>query len=1008
MTLNYSAFPAVDRSKRADCLAAPNCTYPEEMTNFSNWYAYYQTRMQMMKSSAGRAFGALNDGYRVGFATINENSSKYLAMNKFDATQKTSWYATFYAVNPGNSTPLREALSHAGRYFAGKKPGIFTDDPMEYACQQNFELITTDGYWNGTDSNVKELDGTTTMRNYDNVDSGFSKRGDGAYDGAVAGATDTLADVAMYYYMTGLRNPSITPNNCTGALGSDVCADVVPRTAKDTAAGLTGTQHMTTYSLGLADGLMTYQSNYETATTGDFANIKSGATGCSFSGGGSNTCNWPLPAHDAQTALDDLWHAAVNGRGTYYNARDPESLAVGLTAALAGINVQTAAASASATSSPVITQTDRTIFSSTYRTTVWDGEVAARLIDPVTGIVAPAIVWTAQGQLDTLSPRNIYTYDDTNALGNHIKDFVYASLTGSEQAYFDNKCTFTMLSQCTAAILTPAQIASGNSGSNLVQYLSGNRTLEIPPVFRTREHLLGDTVNAKPLFIRVPQYGFDDAVVPSYVAFKSAQLTRQGTLYMGANDGMLHAFNTDTGAEMWAYVPKIVMPNLYKLADTSYAANHQYYVDGSPETMDIYVDATVYPTSGLATGWHTILVGGLGLGGRGFYAMDVTDPGNPVVLWETCSDSALCANYDVDMGYSYGNPVITKRSTDGKWVVLVTSGYNNVSPGSGKGTLFVLDAVTGAQLNKVSTGTATNPPSGLAKLSPWVDSLSTNFTTRYLYGADLNGDVWRFDLGAVGVPGAPTVTRIATLKDGSGVAQSVTTRPELGDTMNDVSNSLTGIGNPVIYVATGRLLGYTDKSDPVNSQIQTVYAIKDDLSKTGVAAYIGNPRSPNTGFNNFVRQYLYQPTTTTRIMSTNAMSWTSNSGWYVDLVATDSATNLPLVPNPSPGERVKLDPHLVSGTLSVISSVPAGSACAIGGTSWVYGFDYSSGQNIPNHDGGVLLDQGAEGSVIVDVAGTIKEIITLTGGDTVTKEPPTKGTASTRQSSWRELIPLIP
>jgi type IV pilus assembly protein PilY1 len=223
--------------------------------------------------------------------------------------------------------------------------------------------------------------------------------------------------------------------------------------------------------------------------------------------------------------------------------------------------------------------------------------------------------------------------------------------------------------------------------------------------------------------------------------------------------------------------------------------------------------------------------------------------------------------------------------------------------------------------------------------------------------------------------------------------------------MNDVSNSLTGIGNPVIYVATGRLLGYTDKSDPVNSQIQTVYAIKDDLSKTGVAAYIGNPRSPNTGFNNFVRQYLYQPTTTTRIMSTNAMSWTSNSGWYVDLVATDSATNLPLVPNPSPGERVKLDPHLVSGTLSVISSVPAGSACAIGGTSWVYGFDYSSGQNIPNHDGGVLLDQGAEGSVIVDVAGTIKEIITLTGGDTVTKEPPTKGTASTRQSSWRELIP---
>lgn len=1003
-TLNYVGFPVIDRSKRSDCLAPPNCTYPEEMTNFSNWYAYYQTRMQMMKSSAGRAFATLNDRYRVGFVTIHESAWNYLAMGKFDAAQKIAWYDTFYDVNPSGGTPLREALSHAGRYFAGKKPGVFTDDPMEYACQQNFELLTTDGYWNGTSSDVKELDGATTMRNYDNVNSGFSKRSDGAFDGALAGATNTLADVAMYYYKTDLRNPAIIPNNCTGALGADVCEDIVPRTAKDYAAGLSKTQHMTTYSLGLVDGLMTYQSNYETASTGDFSNIKTAAIGCGFSGGGTNTCNWPLPASDAQSALDDLWHAAVNGRGMYYNARDPDSLAAGLSAALEGINVHTGAAAASATSSPVITLTDRTIFSSTYRTTTWDGQVSANLLDPLTGEVTSTVVWTAQGQLDALSPRFIYTYDSANVSGNHLKDFLYSSLTSTEKTYFDNKCTFISLSQCTAAVLTPAEIASGNDGSNLVQYLRGNRALETPPVYRVREHLLGDTVNAKPTYVKVPQLDFIDAVSPNYTAFKSAQLTRQGVLYMGSNDGMLHAFNTDTGAEMWGYVPKIVMPELYRLADKDYAIKHHYFVDGSPATMDIYVDSTVYPSSGLATGWHTILVGGLGFGGRGFYALDVTNPVSPVALWEFCSNSALCDNYDVDMGYSFGNPVITKRSTDGKWVVLVTSGYNNVSPGSGKGTLFVLDAVTGTLLHKVATGAATDPPSGLAKLSPWLDNAETDMTTRYAYGADLNGDLWRFDLGAVSVPGAPTVTRIATLVDDLDVAQSVTTRVELGDAMNNVSNSLTGTGNPIIYVGTGRYLGNTDKADPVNSQIQSIYAIKDDLSKTGIAAYVGNPRSPNAGFGSFVRQYIHQAASNTaRTVSANSVSWASNSGWYVDLVATD-ASNDPIVPSLSPGERVRLDPLLLSGTLVVVSAVPSGTACAIGGTSWLYSFNYLNGKSITTYDAGMLLDEGVEGATIMEVGGATKLDLTGTTGSHTPADVETNSSALTEQSSWRELI----
>jgi type IV pilus assembly protein PilY1 len=1011
VSLAYSNTLVIDRSQRTDCAAPPNCTYAEEMTNFANWYAYYHTRMQMMKSSAGRAFSTLDNRYRVGFVTINESSGKYLPIAKFDTTQKTNWYAKFYAINPGNSTPLREAMADAGRYFAGKKPGIFTDDPVEYACQQNFELITTDGYWNGTDSNVKELDGVTSMRNYDNVDAGPSKRGDGAYDGGVSGASDTLADVAMYYYKTDLRNSSL--NNCTGALGTDVCQDIVPMTSKDTLAGLAGTQHMTTFSLGLADGLMTYQSDYETAVTGDVSKIKTGALNCAFSGSG--TCNWPLPVHDSQTALDDLWHAAINGRGTYYNARDPASLAAGLSSALSGINVRLAAAAASATSSPNITQTDRSIFSSTYRTTKWDGEVTAQLINATTGNVEPAIIWSAQTQLDTLvhadsslskSSRHIYTFDDANALGNHLKDFLYGSLTSSEQAYFDNKCTYTLLTQCTAATLSSSEIASGNSGLNLLDYLRGNQSLEPDGVFRARDHLLGDTVNAKPAYVKTPQYNFIDAVTPGYSAFKVAQAARQGVLYMGSNDGMLHAFNADTGAEMWAYVPKIVMPTLYKLAEVGYSTLHQYYVDGSPETMDIYVDTTGASASGLTVGWHTILVGGLGLGGRGYYALDVTDPANPRALWEICSDSTLCAISEADIGYTYGNPVITKRNSDGKWVVLLTSGYNNVSPGSGAGTLFVVDAVTGTVLDTATTGTATNPPNGLAKISPLIDSLNTDNTTRFVYGGDLNGNVWRFDLGAAGSTAAPTVTKIATLKDSSGVAQSVTTRPELGDPLANLSNSLSGSGNVGVFVATGRYLGTTDLS---NVQVQSVYGMKDDLSKTGTAAYIGNPRSPQTGFGNFVKQYIYQPTATTRTTSKNAVNWSTNSGWYADFVVSDSATNLPVSPSVSPGERVNLDPLLVSSTLIVITNVPETSACTLGGTSWLYSFDFLTGQNVSTAADQVV-GQKIGNALAVGVvvgrlpAGQLKAWVTTAGGEKSTIDPATKGTGATRRTSWRELV----
>ena len=152
-----------NRSNRSDCITpgtAPDCTYREEIQNYARWYTYYRTRMQMMKSAAGRAFLPFisnptatppkPDRLRAGFITINPtipngtssssanvNSSKYLRIDAFNTTNAATWYSKFYAIIPAPSTPLRLALSRAGWIYAGKLgTGLTTgipaaDDPMQ-------------------------------------------------------------------------------------------------------------------------------------------------------------------------------------------------------------------------------------------------------------------------------------------------------------------------------------------------------------------------------------------------------------------------------------------------------------------------------------------------------------------------------------------------------------------------------------------------------------------------------------------------------------------------------------------------------------------------------------------------------------------------------------------------------------------------------------------------------------------------------------------------------------
>ena len=982
---SVTLYPA-GRANRVDC-PTTGCDYNAEIQNYAKWYAYYRTRMQMMKTSVGISFrGFISnptgtppkpDNLRVGFITIHAGDSgsvsaaQYLRIDNFNTTQANNLYTKFYQQAPVGFTPLREALSRAGWIFAGKLGTGLTagipaaDDPIQSSCQKNYSLLTTDGFWNVNPG--QDIAGAA-MGNWDNIDNNLytpagvnpaytdpvSSRATGTYDGnvlpgTVAGAnpggSGTLADVALYYYMTDLRGgvdrnnqptgPATSPN--TTPPNGNVSANNVPSKAgnKDFAQH----QHMVTFTLGLADGLMLYDPNYETAP-GDFANIKSGVANVCFWAAG--VCNWPSPQQDKQSALDDLWHAAVNGRGTYFLALNPRTLANALQNALSNITGRNSSAAAAATSSPNITPKDNFAFSTTYQTNTWSGIVKAQRLDATTGAVLtdnqgkPIILWEADKQLLTQvsasgDSRNIWMLDTTAPT--KLKTFQFTSMTLAEQAFFKNKgptmAQYPLLSLGQKLLVDqgPALIGflRGQTGNEAVLFRD---RIETDPVTNTTQQtVLGDIVDATPAYVRVPLFSYTDT---GYSSFQSANINRPGALYVAANDGLLHSFDNTVdangnpvataGTENWAYMPKFVMPGIYQLADTAYANAHRFMLDGSPETGDVF-DTT-------ASVWKTIVVGGANGGARGYYALDITDPKNPKGLWEFCSDSTLCpavgtvSHSDTDLGFTYGNPVIGKRALDGKWVVVLTSGLNNVSPGTGVGFFYVLDAITGQVLDKVSTGAGTTvTPSGLMRQGGYFKAGLVDAKMDFVYGGDLQGNVWRIDMST----SPPALMHMATLKDGAGNPQPISVRPVVTNLNN----------NRIYYVGTGRYLASTDPSD--TSQ-QSIYGFKDKDADYGT-----NIRSAN-----LVTQTL--STGSSRTITNNSVNWSTQDGFVIDLNPG----------NDSPGERIVLDPRLELGTLVFASNVPVVGGCIPGGDSFVYNLDFATGSYVPGASGNIAaVRQGA-------------------------------------------------
>lgn len=952
--VRYTNWSRVDIKSSVTSYPGPNGTtrtYAEEMTNFANWYAWYRTRMQMTKSGVGRAFadvrGTPNSAdptdldklhARVGFTTINNtgatDGSEFLAINNFDSTHKSTWYSRLYNIDPGSGTPLLGALAKAGRIYAGK----LGDDPVQYSCQRNFTILSTDGYWNSVTSSYgpDKEDGSTNVGDRDGV-AGVTRP---SYDKLKK--ADTLADVAYYYYHTDLRNPSVSSlNDCTGALvggvSYNVCENnVTPAGTNANEDDMATHQHMTTFTIGLGvDGSLAYQDGYRTSTSGDYVDIKQG------------TKNWPDPTDaENEERIDDLWHAAVNGRGTYFSARDPDSLVAGLQAALGAAEQKTGSGAAAATSNLEPTAGDNYIYIANYRTLKWDGELSAYSIDLNTGQISTSPIWQASALLDTkisasgdTDSRTIYTSD-----GTALKSFAWSTLTAGEQAYFD----VTKLSQYVDWTSTEKTAATGET---LVRYLRGQHRNEDQDrlatfgtyyrLYRDREKTLGDIVHAQPVFVKLPFSAYADT---GYNAFRTAQATRAGTVYVASNEGMLHAFD-ESGVERWSYIPPQVMPEMWRLADRSYGNNHRFFVDGPIAVSDVYTGGT----------WRTILVGALGKGGRGLYALDITNPATPIFLW------TFTANDNPNLGYTYGTPIITKLN--GNWVVLVASGYNNVPEGTsyasadGEGYLFALDAGTGNIVETWETNVGnTGLPSGLARINILVANYDTDNTMMYAYGGDLYGNLWRFE------PDGTTRKII-----GLGTSQPITVAPELGEIG----------GKTVLFFGTGRYLGEDDLAD---TAVQALYAIKDNSPTASTKT-------------NLVQQDIDGTT-----INTSTVEWTGKDGWYLNLEVS--------------GERVNLAAQLYFGTVVFATTIPTASECQPGGYSRLYFLNYLSGGAISGNAPFIEYTSPIVGFTVTKLPGGTPKVYPITADGGFPKgEPPTLpidtsggGTGTGTRVMWRELI----
>lgn len=860
--------------------------------NFANWFSYYRTRLMVAKAGVSQAFVKQSADIRVGYGAINQTGTVVRGVKRFEDAGRTAFFDWLFAAQASGGTPLRRALGDAGEYFSWTdQRGPWSSTPgeaggQEYSCRQSYTILTTDGYWNGDPASAGKA-----QENVDKINGLVISGPDGQsyrYAGKAPFSDEhanTLADVAMYYWKRDLHS------------GLD---NRVPTDPADPAFW----QHMVTFGVGLG---VTGSIAPETA----FAAVKSGAE-----------ISWPDPGTNANNAakIDDLLHAGINGRGGFFNAQNPQQFATALSETLASVADRTGSSTAAVPTARRL-DSDSLVYEALYSSADWSGKLLAKKpTQTSTGLVFKQ-VWEAGSKLEG-SPRRLFSYNGAAGTGNGVA-LAWSGLPAAMKAHFDDS-------------------------EARFRYVLGSRANEAPAglKYRKRSTLLGDIVNSTLVIANKQNWGFHGRVpLPTsgqtYAQFVAAKAGKTPTLFVGANDGFLHAFNADTGTELFGYMPHGVLPNAKKLADSDY--KHRYFVDGKLHIRDAILDG----------GWKTVLLGSLGAGGKTVFALDVTDTsasgfGASKVLWEIEDDA--------DLGYNFGEPLIG-RMKDGSWAAIFGNGYGSTSDDS---VLFIVDLASGA-VNKVRVGSTTG---GLSSPSfVYATDADDNIYVKDIYAGDLGGNLWKFDLKANGdgqddfqvslkSGGKPQPLYIAA--DAAGKRQPITVKPEIAYHPGGVAQGV------IVYFGTGRM--YT-ASDVTDKNLQTFYGIWDKPG-SGDSSIAFSGRSElearailfeGTKFERGVR-VLDAPT------SSDGIDWTSKRGWYLDLKSPIKGAE---------GERVIFAPRILLNRLVIETAIPSTDPCQAGGSGWTLALDLKTGGRLQS----VVFDMNQDGkfdeadAVIVDADG---------------------------------------
>jgi type IV pilus assembly protein PilY1 len=1056
-TLNYTtsgiSFPAtvVNKDQRASYL---NWFYTNELAKV----AVLGSRMDNAKIAANSWVAGLKNDVRLGFSTFNSDDGGYLweEVDDLTAAKKKSITDRINATTPSASTPLAETMVDIGRYFATapsttdtKKvtlhagetnpssqprdniagspiiPGVLpsnlanvtaaTKAAIQYRCQNSFAVVITDGLPSNdrdiaTNAFLRDYDGDCTGKDKDgheNIkDCGRCKTADGS-DCSIttdskwnldadktANTTDDFYDMKRLYNYPSQCNNKVTANcvNGGGPSSSDYFDDVTkalfemdlrPDLRNTVKEGTKGKNNVTTYVVGFADDA-----------------INPGVAGVN-----------PLPEN-----------AAIKGGGKFFFAANVNDLTSSLTRTFQFISAQTSASSSVAANSTQF-QTNALLFQALFNSADWSGNIKTfnlesedtngngkldskndvpKLVDIDedvngnkvldTGKINFSARWEAKDHIPDPVDRHIITFDPVTAKG---IDFQWLNLNSAQKDVLNN--------------LKPLNTSFVNEGEKVLAYLRGVQSNEGTgdTEYRERSVVLGDIINSDPLFVGKQDLGYStlpEGSLPTgqgYAAHVALKDANNEMLYVGANDGMLHAFQVDAnlpndeqGNEVFAYVPNAaISPELVTLAtDRNYT--HKYFVDGAPQYGDAYFD----------NNWHTVLVGSMGAGsttvvgdakgtgGRAIFGLDITNPssfGINNVLWEFSNRD------DADLGYTIPTPSVV-RMADGSWAAIVANGYNSAN---GKAALFILDIKTGKPIGGKALVAGISGSNGLSTPTP-VD-VDGDKIVDYIYAGDLKGNMWKFDVtgdtpakwgvanGGIPLYVACATKVIAPNTCATADLQPITSKPSVVEAKaKDQKNGV------MVLFGTGKYYEDGDHQVPASPQIQSFYAIWDICDKKNAATCTSGVVS---GRSQLLEQKIIDDGPDFRFTSACQVAYgtvapspvdsgcdatTSRKGWFIDLKSPTAGVG-------GQGERAVSAPVVRENSVLFTTLIPINITCEPDGTGYVLDMDINGARFAApsidiNGDGIVDKDDLQNGMAVTGIKskdGIIKTPTIVGGGD---------------------------